>query len=142
MENFHKARFSKEKEAQVTAGSSAPTNANSPSRALSVDLLNAQIPSLPSAMLQSLVKKSEELLNRPGAITSAPGNSNALMVESQTSTRPHFVEIKKKWKSCLTIVPHIPLLNFVPMQWQHPKKQASWKNTSSRLPKMAQHQLI
>ena len=49
-------------------------------------------------MPQSLVRKSEELLNRPGAITSAPGNSNSFMVESQTSTRPHFVEIKKNGK--------------------------------------------
>ena len=98
MEKFHKARFSKEKEAEVTASSSAPINANSPSRALSVNLRNTHIPSLPSTMLQSLVRKSEELLNRPGSITSAPGNSNAFMVESQTSTRPHFVEIKKNGK--------------------------------------------
>ena len=91
MENFHKARFSKKKEVEAKASTSALVNANSPRRALSVDLLNTQMPSLPSAMLQSLVRKSEELLNRPGAKTSAPGNSNAFMVESQTSSR-HCVE--------------------------------------------------
>ena len=66
-------------------------NAPSPGNALSLDLLAANIGSLPG-------RKSEELLSREEAITVAPENITAYMVESQTKAKPHFVKINKNSK--------------------------------------------
>ena len=96
MERFHKAKLSKGEESEATGIVPAPTSATSaPCGILSVDLLGANISSIPAATLQAIVKNSEDLLSREGAIIPAPGNNKAYMVESQTSSKPHFVEIKK-----------------------------------------------
>ncbi|CAB4017313.1 Mitogen-activated kinase kinase kinase A [Paramuricea clavata] len=95
LERFHKAKMSNEKETETI--STVPSQ-TVPRKVLTVNLLSANIQSLPAVTLQAIVKKSEELLNREGAITPAPGNDKAFMVESQTTTRPHFVEIKKPGK--------------------------------------------
>ena len=44
----------------------------------------------PSA-IQNMWHKAERLLTTPNAITPAPGNENARMVASDSSSRPHFV---------------------------------------------------
>ena len=97
MQNFHRAKMTNEigNEGSATVATPRETTSN---RTLSLDLLNANIVSFPVVALQAIVKKSEELLNRHGAIIPAPGRSNAYMVESQTSTKPHFVDLKKNGK--------------------------------------------
>ena len=97
LEKFHRAKMSNEKESELISIDPDP-GATVPRKVLAVNLLSANIRSLPAVTLQSIVKKAEELLNREGAITSAPGNNMAYMVESQTTTRPHFVELKKNGK--------------------------------------------
>ena len=98
MEKFHKASMTNEKESQATATVPVPSEIVSRHGTLSLQLSSANIPSLPEAMLQAIVRKSEELLNREGAITPAPGNNNAYMVASQTTTKPHFVQLKENGK--------------------------------------------
>jgi hypothetical protein len=88
--------LSKGEESEATGIVPAPTSATSaPCGILSVDLPGANISSIPAATLQAIVKNSEDLLSREGAIIPAPGNNKAYMVESQTSSKPHFVEMKK-----------------------------------------------
>ena len=96
MDNFQSAKMANEtgNEDSTSAGTSTTTS----SRVLSLDLVNTNIVSLPVVALQAIVKKSEELLNRQCAIMPAPGNNSAYMVESQMSTKPHFVELKKNGK--------------------------------------------
>jgi hypothetical protein len=98
MEKFHKASMTNEKESQATATVPVPSEIVSRHGTLSLQLSSANIPSLPEATLQVIVRKSEELLNREGAITPAPGNNNGYMVASQTTTKPHFVQLKENGK--------------------------------------------
>ena len=67
---------------------------------LSVDLGDESIRSVPPAVLTSITEKAEKLLNCEGSIVCAPGTSAkvAYMVESQTSKRPHYVDVCKNGK--------------------------------------------
>ena len=62
-------------------------------RQLSVDMTSvAAEVTIPQPCLQGIWKKAEELLNSPGSITAAPGNSEeARMVLSRSGQRPHLV---------------------------------------------------
>ena len=53
----------------------------------------AALSSLPLSLVQRIFTKAEQLLAKEGAIVEAPGNSNACMVESQTTKRPHYVSV-------------------------------------------------
>ena len=67
---------------------------------LSVDLGDEGIRSVPPAVLNSIAERAEKLLNCEGSIVCAPGTSGkvAYMVESQTSERPHYVDVCKNGK--------------------------------------------
>jgi hypothetical protein len=67
---------------------------------LSVDLGDESIRSVQPAVLTSMTEKAEKLLNCEGSIVCAPGTSDkiAYMVESQTSKRPHYVDVCKNGK--------------------------------------------
>ena len=67
---------------------------------LSVDLGDEGIRSVPPAVLNSIAERAEKLLNWEGSIVCAPVTSGkvAYMVESQTSERPHYVDVCKNGK--------------------------------------------
>ena len=62
-------------------------------RQLSVDMSSvAAEVTIPPPCLQGIWKKAEELLNSPGSITAAPGNSEEARMElSRSGQRPHLV---------------------------------------------------
>lgn len=64
------------------------------SRKLSCDFVNVGVTTFPFVTIQAVGKKSEEPLNRQGSITPAPGNDNALIVQGQKRSKPHFVPLK------------------------------------------------
>lgn len=66
---------------------------------LSVTLTD--ITSVPQRVLLGIQQKAISLLTREGAIVEAPGNTTnpAFMIASQTSARPHFVQIAKSGKA-------------------------------------------
>ena len=63
-----------------------------PGLTLSVSVGEVQITSISESTLQNIWEKAERLLSTPNAIAPAPGNSNARMVASESSSRPHFVQ--------------------------------------------------
>ncbi len=65
---------------------------------LSVNLSESEITSVTNVALEAISKKAEELLNREGSVLRAPGSKEAFVVESQTSTKPHYVTILKNGK--------------------------------------------
>ena len=70
-------------------GQSLPTSTRSP-RQLSVEMTSvAAEVTIPQPCLQGIWKKAEELLNSPGSITAAPGNSEEAL--SRSGQRPHLV---------------------------------------------------
>ena len=62
------------------------------SKKLSVPAADVQLTTVSTSTLQNMWEKAERLLNTPNAITPAPGNENARMVASDSSSRPHFVQ--------------------------------------------------
>ena len=58
----------------------------------SVPAADVQLTTVSPSTLQNMWEKAERLLNTPNAITPAPGNENARMVASDSSSRPHFVQ--------------------------------------------------
>ena len=65
---------------------------------LSIDLERADIRSVPTAVLNSIMEKAEKMLNNEGSVVQAPGADTAYMIESQTSKRPHYVTLSKNGK--------------------------------------------
>ena len=67
---------------------------------ISADLLELGITSAPVEILRSILSKAEKLLNKDGSIVHAPGSASgmAYIVESYTSTKPHYVSIAKNGK--------------------------------------------
>ena len=65
---------------------------------LSFDLSKSAITSVTNVTLEAISKKTKELLNREGSVLRAPGSNEAFVVESQTSTKPHYVTISKNGK--------------------------------------------
>ncbi len=59
---------------------------------LSVPATDVRLATIPPSTIQSMWQKAERLLTTPNAITPAPGNENARMVASDSSSRPHFVQ--------------------------------------------------
>ena len=84
-----------------------------PARLL-VNLERSSIKSVPQDVLKLIQSKAESLLHQDGAIVQAPGknNNSVFMIESQTSSKPHFVQIYKKWQ---TNVPRTRQQKFVLM---------------------------
>jgi hypothetical protein len=73
-----------------------------PARLL-VNLERSSITSVPRDVLKLIQSKAESLLHQDGAIVQAPGknNNSVFMIESQTSSKPHFVQIYKNGRvSC------------------------------------------
>ena len=62
-------------------------------RKLSVAAEDTELPTVPQATAQNIWEKAERLLNDPESISCAPGNDCAYMVVSQTSKKPHFVQV-------------------------------------------------
>ena len=62
-------------------------------RKLSVAAEDTELPTVPHATAQNIWEKAERLLNDPESISCAPGNDCAHMVVSQTSKKPHFVQV-------------------------------------------------
>ena len=60
---------------------------------LSVAAENTELPTVSQATAQGIWVKAEKLLNDPESISCAPGNDCAFMVVSQTSKKPHFVQV-------------------------------------------------
>ena len=67
---------------------------------ISMDLVELGITSAPVEILRSISSKAEKLLNKDGSIVHAPGSADgtAYIVESYTSTKPHYVSIAKNGK--------------------------------------------
>ena len=59
---------------------------------LSVPAGDVQLATVSPSTVQNMWEKAERLLTTPNAITPAPGNENARMVTSDSSSRPHFVQ--------------------------------------------------
>jgi hypothetical protein len=99
LKKFHAAKMSD----ADTSGSDASiidqqhTTASEESQ-LSVDLSQSGITSVTNVTLEAISKKANELLNQEGSVLRAPGSSEAFVVESQTSTKPHYVTIAKNGK--------------------------------------------
>ena len=102
VEKFAKAKMSPEDESQTTSSVRNDSQKQSAppvtTPRLSVNLENASIQSVPNVLLQAISRKAEQLLYSENSITPAPGGSNAFMIESQTSARPHFVKVANNGK--------------------------------------------
>lgn len=59
---------------------------------LSVPARDVHLSTVSPSTVTCMWEKAERLLSTPSAITPAPGNDNARMVASDSSTRPHFVQ--------------------------------------------------
>ena len=59
---------------------------------LSVPATDVCLATISPSAIQNMWHKAERLLTTPNAITPAPGNENARMVASDSSSRPHFVQ--------------------------------------------------
>lgn len=62
------------------------------SKKLSVPATDVQLTTISSSTIKNMWDKAERLLTTPNAITPAPGNENARVVASDSSSRPHFVQ--------------------------------------------------
>ena len=76
-------------------------------QSISVSACDVQLATVSQATLENIWRKAETILNHPGCIVPAPGSKNsAYIVASETSARPHFVQLNRSGKvvcddSCL-----------------------------------------
>ena len=102
VKKFRSAKVSNSGDGNTTLTTSTVASTQNPCQR-SFDLLNAGITSVDPTILQHMSQKVERLLNKENAIVPAPGSvdNSAFLVESDTSTRPHYVTIAKNGKvSC------------------------------------------
>ena len=60
--------------------------------AISVQVSDLSLPSIPAVVLQAIWKKADELIKTCGKIVHFPGNPKGRMVESRREARPHLVK--------------------------------------------------